>query len=48
MDKNIDYNNFYGFGYSPYSSVTPEGFEMVMPILILYLNMSKDICTIDF
>lgn len=25
MDKNIDYNNFYGFGYSPYSS--PEGFE---------------------
>lgn len=27
MDKNIDYNNFYGFGYSPYSSGSPEGFE---------------------
>lgn len=27
MDKNIDYNNFYGFGYSPYNSASPEGFE---------------------
>lgn len=27
MDKNIDYNNFYGYGYSPYSSGSPEGFE---------------------
>lgn len=28
MDKNIDYNNFYGFGgYSPYSAASPEGFE---------------------
>ena len=27
MDKNIDYNNFYGFGYAPYSSTSPEGFE---------------------
>lgn len=25
MDKNMDYNNFYG--YSPYSSGSPEGFE---------------------
>lgn len=27
MDKNIDYNNFYGFGYSPYSSGSAENFE---------------------
>ncbi len=28
MDKNVDYNSFYGFGgYSPYSSATPEGFD---------------------
>lgn len=28
MDKNVDYNNFYGFGgYSPYSSASPEGFD---------------------
>ncbi len=27
MDKNVDYNNFYGPYYSPYSSCPPEGFD---------------------
>lgn len=29
MDKNMDYNSFCGYGYSPYSSASPEGFEGV-------------------
>lgn len=27
MDKNIDYNSFSNFGYSPYFSNSHEGFE---------------------
>lgn len=27
MDKNIDFNNFYGFGYPPYPSGSTESFE---------------------
>lgn len=27
MDKNMDYNNFYGYGYSPYSFGQNDGVE---------------------